>query len=255
MRKLLLIAAFAASASKVAAQATPTQAPPYSAPRTANQSDSTFHIVPLRPVEDLRREALTRTPPPQADSLRAPDLVDLTTLDARIKLDIRYATTNNFMGAAMYSTARAFMQRPAAEALLRAHRALLAQGYGLLIHDAYRPWYVTWMFWEATEARYHGFVANPARGSKHNRGCAVDLTMYDLRTGLPVGMPSTYDEFSERARPSYAGGTPRQTELRELLRRTMEAEGFSVDPGEWWHFDYRDWAWYPVMNQAFERIP
>jgi D-alanyl-D-alanine dipeptidase len=245
MRIPLLVAALAAVALKLPAQVAPAQ----------TGTDSTFHIVPLRPVEDLRREALTRTPPPQADSLRAPDLVDLTTLDPRIKLDIRYSTTNNFMGAAMYSTARAFMQRPAAEALLRAHRALLAQGYGLLIHDAYRPWYVTWMFWEATEPRYHNFVANPARGSKHNRGCAVDLTMYDLRTGLPVGMPSTYDEFSERARPTYPGGTPRQTELRELLRRTMEAEGFSVDPGEWWHFDYREWASYPVMNMAFERIP
>ena len=97
-------------------------------------------------------------------------------------------------------------------------------------------------------------LANPANGSRHNRGCAVDLTMYDLATGLPVGMPSPYDEFSERASPRYTGGTARQTELRELLRRTMEAEGFTVDPGEWWHFDYRDWAWYPVMNMKFEDL-
>lgn len=247
MRSLILIAAIAVAgcAPKVAGQASPAQ--------TAAR-DSTFRIVPLRPVEELRREALTRTPPPQADSLRRPDLVDLTTLDRAIRLDIRYATTNNFMGAPMYSSARAFMQRPAAEAVARAHRALRSQGYGLLIHDAYRPWYVTWMFWEATEARYHNFVANPARGSKHNRGCAVDLTMYDLRTGLPVGMPSTYDEFSERAHPNYAGGTDQQRALRDLLRRTMEAEGFTVDAGEWWHFDYRDWALYPVMNVAFENM-
>jgi D-alanyl-D-alanine dipeptidase len=248
MRKLLIAVWVLGTASKVVAQAVPAQSAP------AQRIDSTFHIVPLRPVEDLRREALTLTPPPQPDSLRAPDLVDLTTLDPGIRLEIRYATTNNFMGAPMYSSARAFMQRPAAEAVARAHRALAAQGYGLLIHDAYRPWYVTWMFWEATEPRYHTFVANPARGSKHNRGCAVDLTMYDLRTGLPVGMPSTYDEFSERANPRYAGGTPEQTARRELLRRTMEAEGFTVDPGEWWHFDYRDWASYPVMNAKFEDI-
>ncbi len=242
-------------ATKVAAQAVPAQSPTApDAPRTTHPVDSTFHIVPLRPVEDLRREALTRTPPPQAESLRAPDLVDLTTLDPGIRLDIRYASADNFMGAPMYSSAHAFMQRPAAEALAHAHRALRAQGFGLLIHDAYRPWYVTWMFWEATEPQYHSFVANPVRGSKHNRGCAVDLTMYDLATGLPVGMPSTYDEFSERASPRYAGGTARQTELRELLRRTMEAEGFTVDPGEWWHFDYRDWAWYPVMNMKFEDL-
>jgi D-alanyl-D-alanine dipeptidase len=242
------------SAILLGASALAAQQPTPPASRTSPPVDSTFHIVPLRPIEDLRREALTLTPPPQPDSLRAPDLVDLATLDPGIKLDIRYATSNNFMGAPMYSSARAFMQRPAAEAVLRAHLALRQLGYGLLIHDAYRPWYVTWMFWEATEPRYHTFVANPARGSRHNRGCAVDLTMYDLRTGLPVGMPSTYDEFSERANPNYTGGTAEQTRLRELLRHTMEAEGFTVDPGEWWHFDHRDWALYPVMNVPFERL-
>lgn len=253
MRSLLLVAALAAAAPKVIAQTAPAQSvPTHDARRTT--ADSTFHIVPLRPVEELRREALQQTPPPQPDSLRQPDLVDLATLDPKIKLDIRYATSNNFMSSPMYSSARAFMQRPAAEAVLRAHRALMAQGYGLLIHDAYRPWYVTWMFWQATDPRYHTFVANPATGSKHNRGCAVDLTMYDLATGLPVGMPSTYDEFSDRAHPDYAGGTPQQTALRELLRHTMEAEGFTVDPGEWWHFDYHDWAKYPVMNVTFEQV-
>lgn len=245
MRSLLLAAALCSAAIKLPAQAAPAQ----SAPR-----DSTFRIVPVRPVEDLRREALTRTPPPQSDTLRSPDLVDLTALDPGIRLDIRYATTNNFMSAPMYSSARAFMQRPAAEALLRVHRALMTQGYGLMIHDAYRPWYVTWMFWEATPAQYHTFVANPARGSKHNRGCAVDLSMYELATGRVVEMPSTYDEFSERAHPNYAGGTERQRALRDLLRRSFEAEGFTVDGGEWWHFDFRDWASYPVMNFAFEQI-
>jgi D-alanyl-D-alanine dipeptidase len=233
------------SVSKLAAQATPAQ--------TAAR-DTTFRIVPVRPVEVLRREALRQTPPPQPDSLRAPDLVDLATLDSTIRFDIRYATTNNFMSSRMYASARAFLQRPAAEALLRAHRALAAHGYGLLIHDAYRPWYVTWMFWEATPPRLRSFVANPRSGSKHNRGCAVDLTLYDLATGLPVGMPSTYDEFSERAHPDYAGGTPDQTARRDLLRRTMEAEGFTVDAGEWWHYDYRDWARYPVLNVRFEEI-
>ena len=247
MKSLLLIAVVALTATKLPAQAAGAQS-------AAPAGDSTFRIVPLRPVEELRREALTRTPPPQADSLRRPDLVDVAALDPAIRLDIRYATTNNFMSAPMYSSARAFLQRPAAEALLRAHRALLARGYGVLVHDAYRPWYVTWMFWEATAPQYHNFVANPARGSKHNRGCAIDMSIYDLRTGLPVAMPSTYDEFSERANPGYQGGTEEQRALRDLLRRTMEAEGFTVDPGEWWHFDYRDWAWYPVMNVAFEAI-
>jgi D-alanyl-D-alanine dipeptidase len=245
MRTLLLATALLAASTRL-----PAQVP--AAPAAVR--DSTFHIIPVRPVEELRAEALRQSPPPQGDSLRSPDLVDLAGLDSGIHFDIRYATANNFMRAPMYSSARAFLQRPAAEALLRAQRALFARGFGLLIHDAYRPWYVTWMFWEATPPRYHSFVANPARGSKHNRGCAVDLTLYDLATGQPVGMPSTYDEFSERAHPDYAGGTPRQRELRALLRSAMEAEGFTVDPGEWWHFDYRDWASYPVLNLPFESL-
>lgn len=202
----------------------------------------------------LRREALAAQPPRQSDTLRAPDLVDLASLDPGIRLEIRYATTNNFMGAAMYSAPRAFLQRPAAEALVRAQRRLAAYGVGLLIHDAYRPWYVTKMFWEATPDSLRRFVADPARGSRHNRGGAVDLSLYDLATGRPVRMPSGYDEFSPRAFPDYAGGTALQTWLRDLLRWAMEAEGFTVEPAEWWHFDYRDWARYPVLNIPFERV-
>ncbi len=213
-----------------------------------------FHIQPVRPVEEIRRQDIDSTPPPQPDSLRRPDLVDLTTLDPRIRLEIRYATTNNFMGAAMYSSARAFMQRPAAEAVRRALRRLVPYGYGLVIHDAYRPWYVTKMFWDATPDSQHVFVANPARGSLHNRGCAVDLSLYDLRTGRPVRMPSGYDEFSRRAYANYAGGTALETWQSLLLRWAMEAEGFKVNPTEWWHFDYRDWARYPVMNVPFEQV-
>jgi D-alanyl-D-alanine dipeptidase len=154
----------------------------------------------------------------------------------------------------MYSQARAFMQSPAAEALVRAHRELKKRGYGLLIHDAYRPWYVTKMFWDATPEDKHIFVADPKEGSKHNRGCAVDLTLYDLKTGAPVQMPSGYDEMSERAYADYKGGTAEQRERREILRRAMEKEGFTVYPQEWWHFDYKDWKEYPVMNVRFEEM-
>jgi D-alanyl-D-alanine dipeptidase len=154
-----------------------------------------------------------------------------------------------------YQQARAYMQRPAAEALVRAHRALAASGYGLLIHDAYRPWRVTKMFWDATPEEMKDFVANPERGSIHNRGAAVDLTLYDLATGKPAEMPSGYDEFSFRAYPEYAGGTARQRWLRELLRGAMEDEGFTVYPYEWWHFNYRDAERYPVMDLDFEELP
>ncbi len=214
----------------------------------------TFRITPLHPVDSLREAALAMRPPPQPPGRRRPDLVDLTTLDPRIKLDIRYATTNDFLGTAMYSSARAFLQRPAAEALLRALRWLAPQGYGLLIHDAYRPWYVTRMFWDATPDSLHMFVANPDSGSKHNRGCAVDLTLYDLRTGSPVRMTGGYDEFSPRSYADYPGGTSRQRWYRALLRRAMEREGFVALPEEWWHFDYKAWHRYPVLNLSFEEL-
>ncbi len=125
--------------------------------------------------------------------------MELATLDLTIKLDIRYATTNNFLGTPVYSQPRAFLQRPAAEALLRASKKLNAMGYGLLIHDAYRPWYVTKIFWDATPEDKHVFVADPSQGSRHNRGCAVDLSLYELDTGKPVAMVGVYDEMSERS--------------------------------------------------------
>ena len=213
-----------------------------------------LRLTPVRPVADLLREARTAAPPRDSGETLRPDLLDVTTLDSTIRLDIRYATTNNFLSSAFYSSPRAFLQRPAAEALARAHVTLRAMGYGLLIHDAYRPWYVTKVFWDATPAVSRWLVANPARGSKHNRGAAVDLTLYDLRTGQPVEMPSTYDEASPRAESDYRGGTARQRWHRALLRRVMEAEGFAVNPREWWHFDYRDWRRYPILNVRFEEL-
>jgi CubicO group peptidase (beta-lactamase class C family)/D-alanyl-D-alanine dipeptidase len=208
-------------------------------------------VQPVRPVAELLALARNERPPAESGSFRAPDLVDLATLDATIRFDIRYATTNNFLGSVFYSTAHAFLQRPAAEAMLRAHRRLRAMGYGLLIHDGYRPWYVTKTFWEATPPSQRWMVANPANGSRHNRGCAVDLTIYDLRTGKPIDMGGTYDEATERSFPDYPVTTDLQRWRRELLRRVMEDEGFTRNFDEWWHFDYKDWRQYPILNQAF----
>jgi D-alanyl-D-alanine dipeptidase len=211
-----------------------------------------FRITPLRPVEELRADALKAQPPLEHGTFLKPDLVELVRLDPTIKLDIRYATTNNFLGAPVYTQARAFLQRPAAEALLRAHRELHAQGYGLLIHDGYRPWYVTKIFWDATPDDKKIFVADPAEGSKHNRGCAVDLSLYDLKTGKEVTMPSGYDEMTDRAFVDYAGGTPEERARRAVLRRAMEKQDFQVNSKEWWHFDYKDWKQYPILNLKFE---
>lgn len=213
-----------------------------------------LQVTPVRPVAELRVEALAASPPREQGSFRDADLVELTSLDPSIRLEIRYATTNNFLGTRFYDEARAFMQRPAAEAVARAHRALAPLGFGLLIHDAYRPWYVTKMFWDATPLDKRWLVANPAQGSRHNRGAAVDLTLFDLATGQPVAMPSTYDESTDRAYADYPGGTAAQRWRRAVLRRTMEAQGFAVNPTEWWHFDYKDWRQYAIGNVTFDRI-
>jgi len=218
------------------------------------ENGETFRIRPLRPIDELRREARAAQPPKETGEFRKPDLVDLTTLDATIKLDIRYATTNNFLSSAFYTSAKAYLQRPAALALVRVHRKLAAQGYGLLIHDAYRPWSVTKMFWEATPEKDRIFVANPAQGSRHNRGCAVDLTLYELMTGKVVKMIGGYDEMSDRSYPDYLGGTSLERWHRELLRHAMEEEGFTVYEAEWWHFDYKDWRKYPILNRTFDEI-
>jgi zinc D-Ala-D-Ala dipeptidase len=213
-----------------------------------------YRITPLRPVPELRAEALQESPPHEQGTFRKPDLVELVKLDPTIKLDIRYATTNNFLGTPLYTQARAFLQRPAAEALVRANQELKKHGYGLIIHDGYRPWYVTEIFWTATPDDRKIFVANPAQGSRHNRGCAVDLSLYDLKTGQEVTMPSGYDEMTKRAYADYPGGTPEERARRALLRQAMEKQGFTVNPDEWWHFDYKDWKQYPILNTKFEDL-
>jgi D-alanyl-D-alanine dipeptidase len=192
--------------------------------------------------------------PPQEAGKRAPDLVELVKLDATLKLDIRYATKNNFAKQQVYKQARAFLQRPAAEALVRAGAKVRAQGYGLLIFDGYRPWRVTKLFWDLTPPELKKFVADPAKGSRHNRGCAVDLSLYDLKTGREVKMPSEYDEMTERAHPNYSCAPDEAKRLRELLRAAMESEGFTVYEEEWWHYDFKDWREYPILDLPFEKL-
>ncbi len=198
--------------------------------------------------------ALAQGPPVETGPFRQPDLVELTKLDPTIKLDIRYATKNNFLGKAVYKQARAFLQRPAAEALVRINQNLRKQGYGLVVFDGYRPWSVTKVFWDATPVDKKIFVADPSKGSRHNRGCAVDLSLFDLKSGAEVKMPSEYDEMTERAHINYECATSDARRLRELLRAAMAAEGFAVYEPEWWHYDYKDWKEYPIMNLKFSKI-
>ena len=216
-------------------------------------SRQTFHITPLKPVEELRQEAMKAQPPVETGKHRS-DLVEVKKLDPSVKLDIRYASDNNFMATPFYSQARAFLQRPAAQSLIAANRELHKRGFGILIHDAYRPWYVTKMFWDATPDDKKKFVADPAKGSMHNRGCAADVSLYDTKTGKEVAMPSGYDEMSERSYPNYAGGAAEERVRRDLLRDVMEKNNFTVYEFEWWHFDYKECTSWPIGNVAFEKL-
>jgi D-alanyl-D-alanine dipeptidase len=195
--------------------------------------------------------AFAQNAPPKESNKREADLIELIKRDKTIKLDIRYATTDNFVGRVVYPEARAFLQRPAAEAVIRVHKLLKKQGLGLVIYDGYRPWGITKLFWEVVSDDQRKYVADPAKGSKHNRGCAVDLGIFDIETGKAIPMPSDYDEFTERASPDYQGGTELERANRDKLRKLMEAENFSVNPNEWWHFDYNSWAEYAIYDISF----
>ena len=202
----------------------------------------------------ISAESCHTKPPQETGNFRPADLVELVKLDSTIHLDIRYATSNNLAGRPVYKEARAFLQRPAAEALVKVNASLKPLGYGLLVFDGYRPWSVTKLFWDVTPADKKQFVADPAKGSKHNRGCAVDLSLYDLKTGKEIEMTGVYDEMTERSYPNYTGGTEQQRKMRDLLRSNMEAQGFTVYEYEWWHFDYKDWKEYGITNIPFSKI-
>lgn len=213
-----------------------------------------FRITPSRPVDELLRASFSQQMPAFPPTNLRADLVDLAVAVPGLQFDLRYARSDNFMGAPMYDRAVAALQRPAAEALARVQRELASYGLGLVIFDAYRPWHVTWTFFQAVPQDLRGFVANPARGSRHNRGAAVDLGLVDLETGRPVEMPSDFDEFNARADVRYPGGTALSRWHRTLLIQTMRRNGFSVLPGEWWHFDFRGWQAYPIMNIPLEAV-
>ena len=193
-------------------------------------------------------------PPVESGNFRPPALVEVKKLHPGFRLDVRYATADNFLGRPVYPEAKVFLQEPAALALVRAQEKLEHLGFGLLIFDGYRPWSVTKIFWDAVAEDKKQFVADPSQGSRHNRGCAVDLSLYHLPTGAEVSMPSTYDEMTERAYPDFTGGSRESRRLRDLLRSIMESEGFSVYPTEWWHFDYKDWREYAILDLPFSAI-
>ncbi|QXQ08036.1 M15 family metallopeptidase [Sphingosinicellaceae bacterium] len=190
----------------------------------------------------------------QSTTMAIEELVTLADVVPGIRVDIRYATAHNFMGFPVYDRAGAYARPSVAAALARVQATLSTQGYGLVVHDAYRPWSVTKLFWDVVPPEYRAFVADPAVGSKHNRGCAIDLSLCDARTGVLLAMPSRYDEPTVRASSAYRGGTSRARWHRDRLRDAMEANGFVVQPDEWWHFDFKAWQDYPIEDVSFAAL-
>ena len=188
-----------------------------------------------------------------------PGLIDVATR-LPVRVELKYATKDNFMKRDVYgSWTRCVLVEDAVHILEAAHAALVARNPALtfVLYDCARPRSVQMQMWDVVKGTpQQGYVADPTRppGSVHNRGCAVDLTLYDLKTGQAVEMPSGYDEFSDRAYADYPGGTSRQRWLRDLLRKAMESEGFAVYEEEWWHFDYKDWSKYRIGTQTFEEL-
>lgn len=210
---------------------------------TANSTKRKYGLTPISSLAAYRELV--------AQDARQ-ELVDLEKYIPGIVLDIRYATPHNIMKRPVYTTSAAFMRRPAADALKNIQQELNKKGYGLKIYDGYRPYDVTVIFYE----QFHDttFVASPYTGSRHNRGCAVDLTIIDLKTGKELEMPTPYDSFTREAHSAFAGLPVNIRKNRELLQQVMLKHGFVIYPDEWWHFDFAGWQQYPIMNISFETL-
>jgi D-alanyl-D-alanine dipeptidase len=179
-------------------------------------------------------------------------LVEIKKYIPGIQLDIRYATTNNFTHHILYKQAKAYTRLPVALALQQVEAALKRKGLGLKIYDGYRPYSVTVKFYEI--AHDTNFVADPRKGSRHNRGCAIDLSLIDLKTGKELDMPTGFDSFSKRAAEDYTGLPKREYENRELLKSVMKAHGFTVYRTEWWHYDFNGWENYELLDVPFSAL-
>ena len=208
----------------------------------STQAQYKYGLVPVT----LEKYKSSQTTNPQNE------LINLEKHIPGIKLDIRYATTNNFTKEKIYNLARAYARKPVAESLKKAQAEFNKLGFGIKIFDAYRPYAATVKFYEV----YHDttYVASPYRGSRHNRGCAIDMTIFDLKTGEDLPMPTEYDSFRKEAWPSTPVKDPVIKKNRDLIISVMEKHGFKVNGSEWWHFDFIGWQKFDVMDISFEEL-
>lgn len=199
----------------------------------------------LKIIDALNYKAITKSDPNQ-------ELVEIKKVIPNITLDIRYATKDNFMNEVMYRQARAFARKPVVDQLKIIQKELNKQGLGLKIYDGYRPYSVTVAFFK--KATDKSFVANPNKGSRHNRGCAIDLSIIDLKTGKDLQMPTPYDSFSPLAASKYLPLPEGVLKNRSMLISVMEKHGFKVLENEWWHFDFVGWKDFDLVDVPFEKL-
>lgn len=179
-------------------------------------------------------------------------LVDIRTVNRNIRLDIRYATTNNFLKRKLYPISKCALRSSVAQKLSLVQTDLEKIGLGLKVYDCYRPFSVTEQMWEVLPNP--NYVANPARGSRHNRGAAIDLTLVD-RTGKELEMPTPFDDFTTKAHRNYQGGSAPSRKNRQLLEDAMKKQGFIGITTEWWHFDSEDWQKFAILDIPLGAIP
>ncbi len=196
---------------------------------------------------DTVAEPTPATPTPAPIDYDSTQWTEITRLDPTILLDLRYATDNNFVKAKMYDCPRCFFRPAVAKALVKAHKALKKKGFGLKMYDCYRPRPIQWKLWnKVPDPRY---VADPRKGSMHNRGMAADLTIVDSE-GKELDMGTGFDFFGKEAYHNYTDLPKQVLDNRKLLLNTMAAVGMKFTTTEWWHYSYKpkafpidDWVW------------
>ncbi len=184
------------------------------------------------------------------DSAKA--LIDIEKFIPGLFIDVRYASENNFAKTKFYESQKIFLRLPGAVALKKIQEELLQQNISLKIFDAYRPYSVTEKMWEFVhDARY---AADPKTGSRHNRACAVDVTLIDLQTKNELAMPTPYDDFTEKAHHDYNDLSETVLKNRELLKTIMIKYGFESLDSEWWHYDFSGWKNFELLDIPFEEL-
>lgn len=179
-------------------------------------------------------------------------LLNLEGFIPNLRKDVKYATTDNVTKEVLYTTPGVFLRKPAAEALKKTAEELALNGIGLVVYDAYRPYSITKKIWEFV--LNEDFAASPKTGSRHNRGCAIDIGLYDITNGELLDMPTIFDDFTEKASHKYMKISPQQRINRALLRTVMEKHGFRALESEWWHYDYSSWKSFDLMDISFEDL-